>query len=150
MDGYPGIAYSVVGDGGNVTASLCSSNTDFDTVISIGLVSGDCESVTCMISNDDACGSASAVTFKTLPAETYLIYVHGFVGGTGSFELAVTSDYVSPSPTTSPLTEASTEEPTSAPTTSSPTIPAETPTCNTFGFGAIGNMVNGAFGFLGF
>ncbi len=91
----PGVWYvlddnsSVTGD---ITVSLCSSNTDFNTKLSI--YSGDCTNLICVDSNDDFCGDQSEVTFASDGNTIYYILVHGFDGQTGDFELTVTGDCV--------------------------------------------------------
>lgn len=81
--GTPGVWYQFNGDGSIVTASLCSSG--YDTKIHI--YSGSCGSLTCVDGNDDGCGSQSTVTFTSMAATTYYIFVGGYGGATGAYTL---------------------------------------------------------------
>ena len=83
-DGTAGGAwYRFVGNGQNVTISLCSSA--FDTRIRV--YSGSCASLQCITGNDDACGNRSQVTFSSQTGYHYFILVHGFGAATGAFTL---------------------------------------------------------------
>ena len=75
---------------GDITVSLCGSNTDFDTKLSV--FSGDCTNLVCVDGNDDACGDQSEVTFASDGNTVYYIHVHGYDGQTGNFELQITCD----------------------------------------------------------
>ncbi|MBK8567598.1 MAG: hypothetical protein IPN76_30850 [Saprospiraceae bacterium] len=79
--------YSIVGTGGNITASLCSG-TNYDSQIDI--YTGSCGSLTCVGGNDDFCSPASEITWSTTLGTTYYIRVHGFAGSVGNFSLNVT------------------------------------------------------------
>ena len=81
----PDVWYTVVGNGANITASLCGSA--YDTKIDI--YTGSCGSLTSVVCNDDFCGFQSEVTWLSVAATTYYIRVHGFVGATGSYTLNV-------------------------------------------------------------
>ncbi len=83
----PGVWYTFVGNGGNVTASLCTG-TNYDSKLSV--YTGSCGAFVCVTGNDDACGAQSEVSFTSVDATTYYILVHGFSSGTGNFELNVT------------------------------------------------------------
>jgi hypothetical protein len=77
--------YSLEGRGSNVTASLCSESTTFDTQIYI--YSGDCNSLTCVTADDDSCGGVgSIVTWSATNGRTFYILVGGHVD-TGDFRL---------------------------------------------------------------
>ncbi len=82
----PGVWYTFVGDGTNVTLSLCGSA--YDT--KIGVFSGSCGSLTCVTGNDDFCGLQSQVTFPTVFGTNYYILVTGFSTNTGAFSLTRT------------------------------------------------------------
>lgn len=82
----PGIWYSFVGNGQDVTASLCAG-TSYDSKINI--YSGDCNNLVCEDGNDDFCGAASEVTISTLAGVNYYILVQGFGGDVGNFTLDV-------------------------------------------------------------
>ncbi len=81
----PGVWYALVGEGDEVTASLCGS--DYDTKLSV--YTGSCGDLVCVAGNDDFCGLQSQVGFVALPGETYYILVHGFGGGTGDYNLTL-------------------------------------------------------------
>ncbi|MCA9242378.1 MAG: hypothetical protein KDA32_00375 [Phycisphaerales bacterium] len=94
----PGVWYSVLGDGGEMTVSTCHPASDIDTRISV--YCGDCDALTCIASNDDSTTGGAAcdlrgqrrlsmVSFCTQFGAEYYAMVHG-VGGTGRFELTVT------------------------------------------------------------
>jgi Secretion system C-terminal sorting domain len=82
----PGIWYQFVGDGSPVTMSLCGSA--YDT--KIGIFTGTCGVLTCVIGNDDFCGLQSQVTFNTNAAVTYYVLVTGFNTASGNFTLVRT------------------------------------------------------------
>lgn len=85
----PGIWYSFIGIGEEVIFSTCSSNTDYDTVISI--FDGPCSNINCIGGNDDACtNNASEASVFTTLGTTYYILVHGF-NDTGNFDLSVSN-----------------------------------------------------------
>lgn len=84
--GTPGVWYKFVGNGSDVTASLCASS--FDTKINV--YSGSCGSYTCIGGNDDGCGSQSTYTFTSVNATTYYIFVGGYSGATGAYSLTLT------------------------------------------------------------
>jgi len=86
----PGVWYSVVGDGGQITASTCNQ-ASYDTKISV--FTGSCGALSCVGGNDDGVGCSafsSEVTFPTTAGTTYLILVHGFGSANGDFNLTVT------------------------------------------------------------
>lgn len=70
--------YSVIGNGKEITASLCNSNTDFDTVLAV--IESSCTYVTCVAANDDGCdsGYASALSFCGFKDIEYYILVGGY------------------------------------------------------------------------
>mmetsp|Transcript_3164 Transcript_3164/g.8947 ORF Transcript_3164/g.8947 Transcript_3164/m.8947 type:complete len:1708 (+) Transcript_3164:604-5727(+) len=78
--------YSIVGQGANLTASLCSDFTTFDTQIYI--YSGGCDVLECVAADNDSCGERSVVTWLAEEGETFHILVGGHVG-TGDFRLEV-------------------------------------------------------------
>ncbi|MBF9239691.1 IPT/TIG domain-containing protein [Hymenobacter sp. BT683] len=86
-----GVFYSIVGTGGNITVSVCSSITDYDTKLFV--FSGTCQALTCVGDNDDdeTCGAnslASSVTFRSVAGTSYLVMVGGYDGETGAFALS--------------------------------------------------------------
>lgn len=82
----PGVWYKITGNGQLVTASLCGSG--YDT--KIGVFSGSCGALVCVVGNDDFCGLQSQVTFPSVVGTTYNILVTGFSTNAGSFTLNVT------------------------------------------------------------
>lgn len=92
LDGSPGVWYEFDGDGSTVTASTCN-RADFDT--KIGVFSGSCGDLVCEDGNDDGDGCAgftSEITFTSVPGTTYYIFVTGFLGDFGDFELSITCE----------------------------------------------------------
>ncbi len=88
----PGVWYTFTGSGTSVTASTCTGTT-YDSKISV--FSGSCGSMTCVGGNDDTtgCGTGaqSSVTFCATAGVQYLVLVHGFSSGTGTFDLTISS-----------------------------------------------------------
>ncbi len=82
----PNVWYSIVGTGGDITASLCGSG--YDTQLAI--FEGDCSSPFPVVCNDDFCGLSSEVTWTSTAGTNYLIMVDGFFGGNGDYTLNVT------------------------------------------------------------
>jgi hypothetical protein len=83
-----GAWYTIIGDGGAITASTCGTRTDFDSQISV--FTGDsCDELTCVDGNYDACGSQSRVDFLSNQYQTYHVLVDGFGTGSGSFALQI-------------------------------------------------------------
>lgn len=93
-DSGPGVWYTTVGDGSAMTFSTCSSNTDFDTEITV--MSGDCNNLVCVGSNDDGnCPTGALLsdfTFNSQVGVTYYIYVGSYFSGAvgGNFDLTMT------------------------------------------------------------
>jgi hypothetical protein len=83
-----GIWYKFIGTGQYVTASLCTG-TSYNTTISI--YSGSCATIGCIDGNDDACGTASSMSFATGVGTTYYIFVSGpTAADKGAFTLTIT------------------------------------------------------------
>lgn len=78
--------YRVVGNGQDLTASLCSSL--YDTKIDI--YESDCANYSCVAFDDDFCVPGSQVTWTSTQGTEYLIRVHGYSGQVGQYELGVT------------------------------------------------------------
>jgi hypothetical protein len=78
-----------VGSGGELSISLCNTETNFDTQISV--FTGECNYLQCIGGNDEAeaedCGFTSDFTFQSQPFQKYLVAVHGFMNATGSFRI---------------------------------------------------------------
>lgn len=98
----PGVWYTFVGDGSDVTVSTCNPTTDYDT--KLGVFSGTCGSLACVDGNDDQAGAydaacdgvgngvfnrSSTVSFTTTCGETYYIYVTGFSAESGNYGLSL-------------------------------------------------------------
>jgi len=97
-----GVWFSVIGTGGELLASTCSNDTEYDTMISV--FAGSCDELICVDGNDDAdfCNQwlASEVVWDSVAGEVYSILVHGYDEETGDFELTVSeSPEVSPAKT---------------------------------------------------
>jgi len=84
-EGAPGVWYHFVGDGNDITASLCGSS--YDTKIQIW--EGACGALTCVDGNDDSCGTQSEITWTSVAGTDYYIYVFGFGTATGAFDLSI-------------------------------------------------------------
>lgn len=86
----PGVWYSIVGNGGQLTMSTCNQ-ASYDTKISI--YSGPCANLVCEDGNDDGIGCtgfSSEVDIPTIMGNTYLVLVHGFSSFTGDFDITAT------------------------------------------------------------
>jgi hypothetical protein len=86
----PGVWYVVVGNGQNMSASLCG--TAWDSKISV-LSGPNCSSLTCVGGNDDngpVCGGLSAsYSWASTVGVNYYILVHGY-SSTSAFQLSLT------------------------------------------------------------
>jgi len=80
--------YVFTGLGSNVAATLCGA-TNYDSKIDI--YTGTCGAFTSVVCNDDFCGLGSGVNWFATAGTTYYIRVHGYNGGVGDFELALTN-----------------------------------------------------------
>jgi hypothetical protein len=88
----PGVWFRFTGTGQTVTASLCGSS--YDTKIQV--YSGTCASMACVAGNDDYCSTQSQVTFNSVTATNYYIFVGGFSGATGTYSLSMSCAMPSP------------------------------------------------------
>lgn len=84
----PGVFYSFTGTGQQVTVSLCSPNTDYDSKLSV--FTGACDSLVCVDGSDDFCDFSAQVTFMSDSGKSYFFYVHGFQSDVGNFDISVT------------------------------------------------------------
>jgi PKD repeat protein len=99
-----GMWYTFYGDGADVTLTTCNAPaTDFDTKITVW--SGSCGALSCEGGNDDQSGAidpacvvpstgsssnrASTLTIPTVCGEQYFVYVYGFAGDVGNFDLTM-------------------------------------------------------------
>jgi hypothetical protein len=86
--GASGVWYSYIGDGNDVTLSLCGS--DYDTKINV--YTGSCEDLVCHGGNDDdfaQCGAGNNSYLYTTSevGVTYYVLVNGWNGNTGIYTL---------------------------------------------------------------
>jgi hypothetical protein len=92
----PGVWYCVTGTGNTMTATTCNAGSGFDTKLHV--YCGDCSGLICVAGNDDSCGAfsglLSTVSWCSISGQEYRIFVHGFGGATGAFQLDVTDDGV--------------------------------------------------------
>ncbi len=89
---YPGVWYSIIGNGKEVTISTCNTGMDWDTKIQVWC--HDCDYPVCVGGNDDDCiaySYASTVTFCTERNVEYLILVYPYeINSGGDFTLDIT------------------------------------------------------------
>ena len=88
----PGVWYTTIGTGNTMTASLCTGYTTYDTKIIV--YCGTCDEPVCIVGNDDYCGLQSQVSWCAQENALYYIFVFGFGGATGDFELDLYDDGV--------------------------------------------------------
>ncbi|MEO8067510.1 MAG: T9SS type A sorting domain-containing protein [Flavobacteriales bacterium] len=81
-----GVWYTVVGTGGNITASLCGSS--YDSGIGV-FTTPNCTAFTCVAGNNNFCALNGQVTFLSTLGQTYYILVTGFGTATGAYTLEV-------------------------------------------------------------
>jgi subtilisin-like proprotein convertase family protein len=95
----PGVWYEVTGTGNTMTASTCNDgnpatgSADYDSKINVYCRL--CDILTCVAGNDDGPGCAgfsSQVSWCSEALWPYHIFVQGFFGEVGNFELAVFDD----------------------------------------------------------
>ena len=97
---FPGqtVWYTIMGTGGEITATTCNGTTNFDS--QIGVFSGSCGDLTCVAgnNNDVGCGNRrlSTVSFDSEAGELYYIVVAGVSGAGGDYELSVSCEEVAP------------------------------------------------------
>lgn len=82
----PGVWYTIIGTGGDITVSFCNSSYDTKVFIYTGTPSN----LSCYAQNDDYCGLQSEITFSTTVATTYYVLVTGYSSSKGSFNISVT------------------------------------------------------------
>ncbi len=90
----PGVWYRVIGNGKEITASLCGSAIDFDAYLLV--FCGDCatQTLVCAAGNDNGdfgCGLAPQVTWCSELNRTYSILVAAGSGDSGSFTLTTST-----------------------------------------------------------
>ncbi len=83
----PGVWFQVTGNGQRMAATTCDSA--YDTKLAV--FSGDCDSLTCIMENDDSfavCGSSrSAVAWNSEEGASYFLLVHGYGTNSGAFTI---------------------------------------------------------------
>ncbi|OWY20898.1 T9SS C-terminal target domain-containing protein [Sphingobacteriales bacterium UPWRP_1] len=84
---FPGKWFSFTGTGSDMTVETCGNNTNFDTVIDV--YSGSCTALVFENCNDDNCGLSSSLTFCTTEGVTYYVFVSGYSGATGNFDMSL-------------------------------------------------------------
>ncbi len=87
--GAPGVWFRIAGTGGQMFAETCGGTTDYDTALSV--FTGDCDDLTCLGANDDACGLQSAGTWESVRGTDYFVLIHGFAANSGNFTLRMTA-----------------------------------------------------------
>lgn len=100
--GQPGVWYSVIGDGNTLTASLCNSPNNFDSIIHVYCeLDGDCADLACVAAGDDECGvpgqgADAEVSWCSTNGQEYYLFVADFTGAgaSGDFLINVTTDNV--------------------------------------------------------
>ncbi len=92
-----GVWYSITGNDQAITLSTCS---DFSYDTRLNVYRGSCSALQCVAGNDDGgnCDVGSTLAFAGDQGVTYYIFVQGFEGATGDFELTaacgvITSDF---------------------------------------------------------
>jgi len=85
--------YRVEGTGDVLVASTCGDDTTSDTIIEVMEAAGEsCHSLSCVASNDDACGVGSRVEWLASVGTTYFVRVAAYSGTTvGDFQMTVTT-----------------------------------------------------------
>ena len=71
-----GLWYKLIGTGGEVTVSTCSSQTDFDTEISV-FSGSSCAEMSCVQTATDGCGIQAELAFGTTSGVEYFFRVRG-------------------------------------------------------------------------
>ncbi|MBX7051948.1 MAG: hypothetical protein K1X54_07920 [Flavobacteriales bacterium] len=82
----PSVWYTLIGDGSNITVSICGTTWDSQ----IAVYSGTCAALTCIGYNDDGCGTSSTYTFPSVIGVTYYVRVFGYGAASGTFTLTTT------------------------------------------------------------
>ncbi len=85
----PGVWYTVIGDGGQLRASICNGDLDFLSKLTV--YCGDCDSgLECVGAvNNQICALDPAVYWDSQLGVQYRILVHGALGHSGDFRLDV-------------------------------------------------------------
>lgn len=84
----PGVWYTVTGNGGVITASLCGA-ASYDTRLTV--FQGACGSLSCVRGVNNTCGNNESVSWCSTSGTPYRILVHGAGGADGTFTLSMTT-----------------------------------------------------------
>ncbi|MEZ4886554.1 MAG: T9SS type A sorting domain-containing protein [Chitinophagales bacterium] len=89
-----GVWYTFVGTGNDVTLSTDYSGTNFDTNLQV--FAGECGDLVCVAADEDSGEDfvnsyTSSLTFTSVAGTTYYVYLSGFYGETGNYELSIDS-----------------------------------------------------------
>jgi subtilisin-like proprotein convertase family protein len=121
--GSNGVWYTVVGNGSNITADLCTASS-YDSRIHI--YTGTCGAFSCVAGDDNGCGTAGTVTWPSVAATTYTIFVEGTAAAVGGFTLTLTTvDGAAPIPDAASLPDV-----TGSCSVTASTTPTATDNCN--------------------
>ncbi|KAH3763580.1 hypothetical protein Pelo_4566 [Pelomyxa schiedti] len=86
----PALWYAIQGTGGTISASTCTSQTVFDTILSVfSSCNGTVESCVAYNDNGKYCGGTSLVTWTSYKGTEYFLQVAGMNGAKGMFEVTV-------------------------------------------------------------
>lgn len=94
--GNPGLYYSIIGDGNDITATISNSNFDSQIAVYSG---SNCDFLTCIDGADTpGNGVGESITFPTSVANEYVIYVDGWSNQVGDFDLSIDCPDPCPNP----------------------------------------------------
>ncbi len=90
-----GIWFTFEGTGGEITLSTDHAGTNYDT--NLQLYSGDCDDLVCVTGNEDGNGDfvfgfTSEITFTSETGAVYYLYLSGYGGEQGDFELLLSAE----------------------------------------------------------
>lgn len=89
----PAVWYSFIGNGDEVTFSMCNGTT-YNSKISI--FSGSCGALTCVGGSNSGCGDDGFVTTITTSGTEYFILIHGNSSSAGDYTLEITCTTFTP------------------------------------------------------
>lgn len=84
-----GVWYTVIGNGNQLTASLCNAVGNYDAKLSV--YCGGCGGLQCRGASDDACGVLPEVTWCSTPGAIYHVLVHGWLENEGDFRISLSN-----------------------------------------------------------
>lgn len=90
-----GVWYTFVGTGNDVTLSTDYSGTNFDTNLQV--FAGECGDLVCVAADEDSGDNfvnsyTSYLSFNTVAGTTYYVYLSGFYGEAGNYELSLSAN----------------------------------------------------------